>query len=360
DEFNSSLVPRFPEGASTEFGSLGLGDLQISNPVRQTFSIDYGSSVNYGLGPAVNLTSSVGVQYHQRSEHIASAHGQIFPAPQIRTIGGATLKSADETYVENKSLGGYIQQELAWYDRVFLTAALRGDDNSAFGAEFDAAIYPKFSATWVVSDENFWPSLAGGFVNSLRLRTAWGKAGRQPDTFAAVTLFEGAIGPDGNPAISTDVLGNPDLGPEVSTELEVGFDAALFDDRASLEFTYYTQKVEDALMPVPVNPTTGFSGSQSMNAGQLSNWGWELASNVRLLNTDNFAWDIGTTFSMNDNRVDDLGGLTPTNNLREGRPFPLFTRRQVVEVQYTTEDGESGTWPHDIPDPEARVATITS
>src|SRR5690606_26326346 len=133
DEFNSSLVPRFPEGAATEFGALGLGDLQSSSPVRQTISTDYSSSVNYGLGTSLDLATSIGIQYHQRSEHIASAHGQVFPAPQIRTIGGATLKSADETYDENESLGGYVQRERGWCGRSHLTAAVRGDDTSGAG-----------------------------------------------------------------------------------------------------------------------------------------------------------------------------------------------------------------------------------
>ncbi|MQA90585.1 MAG: SusC/RagA family TonB-linked outer membrane protein [Gemmatimonas sp.] len=357
DEFNSNLVPRFPEGADTEFGSLGLGDLQISSPVRQNLTADWGSSADFDVTPSIGLTTSVGFQFYERSEHITAAHGQIFPAPQIRTIGGATQKSADQTFVENKSVGAYLQQEVAWNERVFLTAALRGDDNSAFGAEFDAAIYPKFSATWVLSEEPFYS--IGNIANSLRLRSAWGMAGRQPDTFAAVTLFRGAVGPAGAPAISTDVLGNADLGPEVSAELEVGFDAALFDDRASVEFTYYTQKVRDALLPRPVNPVSGFSGSQSVNAGQLSNWGWELATNVRVIDSNRFDWDLGSTLSMNDNRADDLGVLLPTNDLREGRPFPFFTERHVVEVGYTTADGGTGIWPHDIPDPEARVENVT-
>ena len=357
DEFNSNLVPRFPEGLSSEFGILALGDLLIDNPVRTSNTLDFASSASFDYGDDFGFTTSIGAQFYERSIEIQSGHGQVFPAPQIRTISGATTKIAGQTFEENKSLGVYVQQEFAWRDRVYLTAAVRGDDNSAFGTDFDAAVYPKFSGTWVVSDEDFWGDL-GETVNALRLRSAWGQAGRQPSTFAAVTLYQGQVGPSGQPAVSPNVLGNPDLGPEESTEIEVGFDAAFFDDRASLEFTYYNQTVKNALLSRPVNPTSGFSGAQSVNAGQLSNWGWELNANVLVLDRDGFDWDLGVAWSMNDNKVDDLGTLLPSNGLREGRPFPLFDRKQVVSVAYTDEDGVTGVWPDNIPDPDAYVASI--
>jgi outer membrane receptor for ferrienterochelin and colicin len=61
-----------------------------------------------------------------------------------------------QEFLQNKSLGVYVQQEMSLNDRMFFTLAVRGDDNSAFGSEFDAAIYPKASATWVISEEEFW------------------------------------------------------------------------------------------------------------------------------------------------------------------------------------------------------------
>lgn len=358
DEYNRVLVPRFPEGLGSEFGQLALGDLQIDNPVRENMTLDYAANVEYSLTPSINLTTSAGAQYYIEKEEVLAGHGQVFPAPAIKTIGSATTKTSDHTLVENKSLGVFVQEQIGWNEKVFVTAAVRGDDNSAFGTDFDAAIYPKFSATWVVSEEGFWEDW-GGPVNALRLRSAWGKAGRQPETFAARTLYRGEVGPSGQPAVSTDVRGNPDLGPEVSSELELGFDAGLFQDRVGVEFTYYDQTVEDALISVPVNPTTGFAGSQSANAGQLSNWGWELSADGRVLDRDDFAWDLSGSLSFNDNRVDDIGALSPTNELREGRPYPFFSRTNIVEVEYTTTDGQTDSWPN--PDhPEATIAEVTN
>src|SRR5690606_40058213 len=71
-------------------------------------------------------------------------------------------------------------------------------------------------------------------------------------------------------------LGNPDLGPERGKECEVGFDAALFGDRLGIEATYYNQRTTDAILLREIAPSTGFSGTQYVNAGEIANSGFEL------------------------------------------------------------------------------------
>ena len=334
NEENSQLFPR--RAVPEEFGALALGNIEIDRPRREYQTLDYAASATYGglpgLGENVQFTSSFGLQYYARTEEIVSGIGQVFPAPQITTLSGAASTSAGQSFVENKSVGLYVQQEMGWNDRLFLTAAVRGDDNSAFGADFDAAIYPKFSGTWVLSEEDFWGGL-DDYVSSFRLRSAWGKAGRQPDTFAGVTLYAPEPGPGGQPSVTPDVLGNPDLGPEVSSEIEVGFDAAFLDERISAAFTYYHQQVKDALIDIPVPPTFGFPGAQTVNLGQLTNWGWELNMNGRILDRSSFSWDLGLGINSNENRIDDLGGNPETNDLREGLNYPFQTERIILSAE---------------------------
>lgn len=334
-ETNEILFPRHPDGSSHDFLGLSLGMIQVEKPETRYNTFDYALSAQYGAGDDLSFTTSFGAQYYDRFEEMVLGEGRVFPTPAIRSLGGAASTTSSSTQVQNKSVGMYLQQEMAFRDRVFVTAAVRGDDNSAFGANYDAAVYPKFSATWVISEEPFWNW--GHIVNSLRLRSAWGKAGRQPDTFAAVTLFAPRTGPGGSPAVSPDLLGNPDLGPEVSTELEAGFDAALLDDRISTQFTYYTQKVSDALVSVPVSWSTGFPGSQSVNLGQVSNWGWEWSVDARAIERRNVALDLAFALTGNRNRIDDLGGSPETNTIRKGWNYPAVTRRQAVSAEFDSE-----------------------
>ncbi len=328
-EENMIFFPRHPDGSNHDFGGLSEGDMELERPTRQYNTLDYAVSANYELRPGRSFTTSVGLQYYHRLEDQVFANGRNFPAPAIRSLAGAASSTSSQAFTENKSVGMYVQQEMNLNDRIFLTAAVRGDDNSAFGADFDAAVYPKFSGTWVISEEDFWFDYER-IISSLRLRSAWGMAGRQPDTFAAVTLFSPQPGPGGQPSVSPDVLGNPDVGPEVSSELELGFDAAFLNDRVTTEFTYYTQSVTDALLNVPVPTSSGFSGSQAVNVGEISNWGWELKVDGRAYQRPGFAWDVGFGVTSTDNRVESLGGVPQTTTLREGRTYPFYAKSVIL------------------------------
>ncbi len=111
--------------------------------------------------------------------------GRNFP-PGAGTVGNGATKDASEGFVEVRTVGFFAQQQFGYADRLFITPGVRFDDNSAFGAGLGTILYPKVSASWVVSDEAWFPK---GVVGNLRLRGAWGKAGKQPGPFDAVTLL---------------------------------------------------------------------------------------------------------------------------------------------------------------------------
>src|SRR5205814_1466657 len=153
--------------------------------VRSTFmTLDYGASADWK--PLKNLvsTSSVGAQYYYKQFDQFRGEGRVFSIPGPSDITGAAQRTSVEAFQENKSLGVYGQEQLALKNRLFLTGALRADDNSAFGSNFNAAYYPKFSLSWVASEE---PFLANSkLFSQLKFRGAWGRAGQQPDIFSAI------------------------------------------------------------------------------------------------------------------------------------------------------------------------------
>src|SRR6185436_10103948 len=96
-------------------------------------------------------------------------------------------------------------------DRLFLTGAVRADDNSAFGSNFSAAYYPKASVAWVLSEEPFWKMKP---ISTLKLRGAYGQLGKQPDVNTALRTFLPVTGGGGAAAVTPGAIGNPDLKPE--------------------------------------------------------------------------------------------------------------------------------------------------
>ncbi|GBD31624.1 TonB-dependent receptor SusC [bacterium HR33] len=313
--------------------------------VRNTFvNVDYGATATVRPIGHLSLATSAGVQFYRKAQEIVSGRADVFPVKALETLSSGALRISDEDFVENKTFGAYVQEQLSWKDRIFLTGALRGDDNSAFGRQFDFVMYPKLSASWVVTDEPFLSD--NPLISTLKLRAAWGKAGQQPDVFAALRTYEPSVGPGGAPTLTPGTIGNDSLKPEVGRELEVGFDAGLLNERIGLEFTYFDQRTEDAIVSVPALPSLGFPGSQFRNLGVVSNKGFEVNLRARVLRSANIDLDINLALSTNSNKVVDLGGLDPlvqdaTSGQYHVPEFPLagiFFKR-VVAADTVTQAG---------------------
>jgi len=183
--------------------------------------------------------------------------------------------------------------------------------------------------SWVLSDEDFFPEDLG----QIKIRTAYGQSGRAPGAFDAVRTWS-PVGWGGSPAFVPQNVGNPDLGPEVTREIEVGLDGSFMDDRVSVIYTYFDQFTTDALMQVTQTPSGGFGGSQLENVGQLSNSGHEIGLDLGLIQTADFGWDVGASFTTNDSEVVSLGGAPPFYSLSgyiaEGLPVPAETGRRIT------------------------------
>ncbi len=315
-ESNNNFIP----GVS-DFPNAPAGSVVYGRPIDENLTFDYSVSAGYQVTSDLRATTAFGAQYYTRFRENVTNSGRGFPTTVQTVISQTEFGDRQVSFssTENKSLGFFAQEELSWQDRLYITGAIRADDNSAFGGEFDLQYYPKVSASWVLSEESFFNV---GFINSLRLRSAWGKAGRQPGTFASQTLFGTFIGPRGNGLIPT-TAGNPDIGPEVSTEFEVGMDIALFSDRLSAEISYYSTTTADLLVSQSLAPSTGLTGSRQANLGEMSNWGWEAALDARLYQGESVAFDLAVAGDYTTNEIESLGeGILATGNFQIGWPFP--------------------------------------
>jgi hypothetical protein len=193
--------------------------------------------------------------------------------------------------------------------------------------------YPKASATWVLSEEPFWSGFTN-VVNTLKFRAAYGQSGQQPNAFAALRTFSNGARGNATPGVTPNSLGNPDLKPERGSELEVGFEAGLFD-RLSLDFTYYTRRTKDAIFQLGLAPSGGWPGDQTINIGETSNRGIELQARVQALSLDNVSWEIAGNISTNKDRIEEMGTIPPGTALNrnvEGYPIQAFWTKRVASA----------------------------
>jgi outer membrane receptor protein involved in Fe transport len=347
----STFVPRMPdtEEASyfgfhgSEGGGQGAKGVEEKRDVNQTF--DYNLTASFEPFSEVTAASSFGIQYFTREFRVTTASSIQMPTPAVSTVSSGSVATGGESYVANKTFGVFAQQTVGWREQLFLTAALRADANSAFGESFQAAYYPKLSGSWVISDADFFSVPA---VETLRLRAAWGRSGMQPDAFAAVRTYVPSVGPGDVPTVRPGEVGNPDLKPEVGSELEVGFDASLLGDHVNLEVTHYRQTTNDAILIAASAPSGGFSSSRFVNAGRVENNGWELALTARPIQTRAVGLSVTGTVSHNTNLLADNGGLPPLQIDRRGRfqhiegwPLGANWSRHVASAQWGGSQGRN-------------------
>ena len=326
-----------PLTATTRLGARGINRVNTNN-----VTVDLGSTATYNLFN-LNLKTTGGAQYiGYRSSFAQTGSTQLAPGSQI--VGSGTIPSVSEGTTIQKTFGVYVEQAINVGDRLFLTAAVRSDQNSAFGTNFQSIVYPKASASYLISQEDWWK--APDFVNSVRLRYAYGQSGVQPGPNDAIRFFTAnstSIAGTDQPTVIQAALGNDNLKPERSGEQETGFEVGMFGGRLNLDATYYSKITQDALISAVLPPSYGSVTSQLRNLGSVKNAGVEVAINAQLLQGDRLGWDINLSGSANDNKVVSLGNNPPqvgtTSRIVAGYPISGLWARPITGWDDKNKDG---------------------
>src|SRR5689334_174053 len=267
-----------------------------SETTKQTTynTYDYAGSVHFNIRPELVEKSTVGFQYYTNRQTSLTASGTHFPTPGLTTISATGTKAAPtSSLIANNTLGGYFQEEFALNNRLFLTRAVRVDNNSAFGSDAKFTTYPKISASWVATDEPAARRFLPTWVSEMRLRGAYGGSGQQPLTNSALRTLAPVSGPNGTTTLTNNTIGNPELKPERVLGTEAGFEAGMLDDRFGIDLTLYRDVSRDAILASSVAPSTAFGAStQYINAGQINKKGYELALKSQIVNRRRFGWDM--------------------------------------------------------------------
>jgi TonB-dependent SusC/RagA subfamily outer membrane receptor len=314
---------RFPD---QELGSMTR---QVAQTI--TTSLEYTGSYRLQISPELRSTFSVGAQTVKTKEEVVEAIGRDFPGPGDFTVTSTARREGNQSLLTVVTGGVFAQGLFDYKDRYFLTLGLRVDGNSSFGKDFGLQPYPKVSVAHVISDEAFWPEMLG----EVKLRAAYGQAGRAPGAFDAVRTWNPTGYGPSRSALLPGNLGNPDMGPERTQEFEIGFDGAFLNGRLRTDYTYYSRNTSDALFQVRPPLSDGNWGSQLENVGEIKTWGHELQLNATLLDQPSFGWDVGLGVSTNGSEVVSLGGaprfsLGNSTWVEQGQAAPVVRGNMIT------------------------------
>jgi TonB-linked SusC/RagA family outer membrane protein len=339
---NVEGVPFLTNDTAAFFWGATAKGYRYHNQHQATFNTyDYTGSVNFNIKSSLTSKTSFGVQYYTREDQFMQGEGDFFPAPGLRTIAAAGTKvGLQDGWSSNNTLGYYLQEQVGWRDRLYLTGAARVDNNSSFGNDVKWVGYPKLSLSYVASEEPSIQKTLPAFVNSLRLRAAFGASGQQPALNTALRTLTPVAGPNGQGILTPSQLGNIDLKPERVEGLELGFETGMFSDRFGIDFTYFRDQSKDAILSRGVAPSSGFgSQNQWFNAGQITKQGIELALKGQLVNSRDYSWDVNFSVGTNSSKIDRLNGRDTTIDLGSAShrigyaPFDWFSYK-VLSADY--------------------------
>ncbi|HEX9216423.1 MAG TPA: TonB-dependent receptor [Gemmatimonadales bacterium] len=265
------------------------------------------ATASFALTPTLNSTTSGGLLYYHLRNHGVLASVQQLTAG-TNSLSGGVIPTANEQTLETVTIGRFVEERLSYKNRLFVTGALRSDDNTSFGKRFGNILYPRLSMSWVASEEPFFPK--PGWLGALKLRAAYGSSGLHPGPTDALQFFNPTpvvINNTDVPGITIGGLGNAALKPERTNETEAGLDAELRPLSARIAFTYYSKLSHDALIAVTLPPSCGCGTSIFRNLGSVSNKGLEISAAATVIHSPNLNVDLNVGAWGTKSRVKTLG-----------------------------------------------------
>ncbi|MFN8356600.1 MAG: TonB-dependent receptor [Spirosomataceae bacterium] len=309
---------------------------------KRTFVNENTLTYNTTIANKHTISAMAGYSYNSgklETSTLSSNGG--FSSNVITTLNAANGITGNTTESRNVLISYFGRVQYNFADKYLLSASLRRDGSSRFGANTQWGVFPSASVGWRISEESFMKSIT--LINDLKLRASFGTAGNYNigDYSTVPTLATANYTFNGTAAIgqAPNSVTNPDLTWETSKTIDFGLDAVILNNRLSLSFDVYNKLNEGLLLNVPIPGATGFSSYLS-NAGSVRNRGWELEINSRNT-TGNFKWTTSVNLSHNSNKVVALAGgqdqiLIPSafdishSLLRIGEPlYSVYVVKQI-------------------------------
>ncbi len=329
DAYDQTAIAFIPAGTSAPGLANGLSRravfdfLQLNNDINLIYQRH--------IFPRLQSTTRIGgtLQY-EKGENFSAEAKDLSPVSRV-VSSGATVVTG-EFRSKKVIYGGFIQQTFGIANRLFITGAARIDASSVYDADNRWQFYPKASASYLISDANFWQN--GALQNifpDFKLRASIGTAGGQTaiGPYDRLTNYN-ASSYDGNPGLVPSTQLGGTIKPERQREVEVGADFSLLSNRLGIELTYYDQHIDDLLLFRTLSPSTGHSRALQ-NVGTMDNTGLELLVRAIPLARPNLRWESTFTYSTNKNKVNGIedGRLIIPNSFSQvsainGEPLGVF------------------------------------
>jgi TonB-linked SusC/RagA family outer membrane protein len=334
-----------------EVNTVGRADGRFTDDLikRSELTLDFLATYDKQINDDFAVTLRAGTQWNERIVRTARNTAIGLTVPGLFDPGNAGNNTPTKGFSKRRILGIFGDLTLDYKNWLILNATARNDFSSTLPADNNSFFYPSVSLSFVFTDAL---KIESDILSYGKLRGTWANVGNDTGPYLLDFLFNpdqnyfGQFGTGGTFPFngqlafnSNGFLTDPGLSPENQESFEVGVELGLFKNRVNIDATYYRNATQDQIIFLPTPQTSGYT-SLLTNIGEISNKGFEIELNARVLEVGDFSWDIDYNFTRNLFRVEDLGDLpggryvlpdTEFNGLQivadEGGDLELFGRK---------------------------------
>ena len=281
----------------------GRGSIQITNWQEAEMESNFMLTATRMLTPDISFQAVVGQNFNQRTVSTARTGGIEFLVPGVFTATNVAEPDHFSSTTIRRLSAVYADIALGFRNYLFLTLTGRNDWSSTLPRGNNNYFYPAVTTSFVVTDA--FPDLQNNILSSLRLRAGWARVGNDAPVFLD---FEGRNVTFGAPFRGETRMGlptsaiDPNLTPEFTSEIELGGNLGLLDNRLNIDLTWYDRRTVDNIAPISVPQSTGFATLWT-NFGEVKNTGIELAVEAFPVRNRHIEWSVGWNLTRNVNEV---------------------------------------------------------
>jgi TonB-linked SusC/RagA family outer membrane protein len=312
DYYNDSRIQTYAKGAKAYPSGRMFTDDNTLSDITSDLILTY----NVDLTDDIHLQALVGQNLYSNNFNFnyvqADGVGNPDAARDPNNYAGTTVSQG---LSRKRTMAYYTDLRFDYQNSLFFNFTGRNEWSTTLPEANNSFFYPSVSVAAVLTE--LLPDLKSDELTFVKLRANYATVGKDAPIFGTATGFGRASYSDGWTNGVTfpfggligytrgDNLASTNLRPEQTTSTEFGLDIALFDNRVSLDLTYYNQMSEDQIFSVPIANSSGYS-TQLMNAGAISNNGIEAVLNLGIVRSNDFNWDMSVNFTKNNIKVERL------------------------------------------------------
>ncbi len=290
-----------PRGIAGEQALSSTGFIEETRITSRDINSTLNLTFNHTFAEKLQATLRLGNDIFDRSRNSLQSRGDDFVIPEFFNLSNTNQLETGYNLNERRLVGVYGDLLLNYDNFLYLNFTGRNDWSSTLPQENRSFFYPSVNLGLVFTEIID----ASEFLSYGKIRASYAEVGKDAPPYSTAITYtapdkfplNGVVGFSRNSS-----FGTPDLKPERTSAIELGTDLRFWNNRLSLDFTYYKQNSRDQIISVPVSNATGFTRLIT-NAGELENQGIELILGGTPIRTADFSWDVSVNFTRNRNRV---------------------------------------------------------